>query len=128
VTRPIKATGYTGSMQLRKARLCLDCEEIHEAQQCPVCASEEFAYLTRWIIVEERRVNRQPTARRVVPEKSGVARWAQRGAVGLAVLAAGRWLWQSSRAWQDEPQGNSARQVEEEHLPERRRSIRFERR
>src|SRR5262245_32500541 len=29
-------------MQLRTARLCLDCEEVHEEQQCPVCASESF--------------------------------------------------------------------------------------
>ena len=30
-------------MQLRNARLCLDCEEVHDAQQCPACASAMFA-------------------------------------------------------------------------------------
>lgn len=84
-------------MQLRTARLCMDCEEIHEDQQCPVCASETFAFLTRWVPVEDRRIRRWPTATKVIPEKSGVARWAQRGAIGLAVMAASRWLWQSSR-------------------------------
>ena len=42
-------------MQLRIARLCLDCDEIHYAQQCPVCASEMFAYMTRWVPAPERR-------------------------------------------------------------------------
>lgn len=42
-------------MQLRIARLCLDCEEIHDAQQCPICASEIFAYISRWVPAPERR-------------------------------------------------------------------------
>jgi predicted nucleic acid-binding Zn-ribbon protein len=49
-------------MQLRSARLCLDCEEVHDANVCPVCASETFAYMTRWIPAPERRVRpRQET-------------------------------------------------------------------
>lgn len=36
-------------MQLRNARLCLDCEEVHDATHCPVCASESFAFITRWV-------------------------------------------------------------------------------
>ncbi len=36
-------------MQLRNARLCLDCEEVHDAAHCPVCASESFAFITRWV-------------------------------------------------------------------------------
>ena len=43
-------------MQLRSARLCLDCEEVHDSNVCPVCASETFAYMTRWIPAPERRV------------------------------------------------------------------------
>ena len=42
-------------MQLRKARLCLDCEELHDQWQCPVCASETFAFITRWMPAPERR-------------------------------------------------------------------------
>jgi len=84
-------------MQLRTARLCLDCEEVHESPQCPVCLSEGFVFLTRWIPAEERRLTRRlPTAMNVTPEKSGAARWVQRGIVGLAVVAAGRWWWQST--------------------------------
>jgi len=36
-------------MQLRNARLCLDCEEVHDAPHCPACASESFAFITRWV-------------------------------------------------------------------------------
>lgn len=42
-------------MQLRTARLCLDCEEVHHEAQCPVCASETFTYLSRWVPSDERR-------------------------------------------------------------------------
>jgi hypothetical protein len=36
-------------MRLMNARLCLDCEELHDQQHCPVCGSESFAFLTRWV-------------------------------------------------------------------------------
>jgi hypothetical protein len=42
-------------MQLRIARLCLDCEEVHDEGQCPVCASETFTFLSRWVPSDERR-------------------------------------------------------------------------
>jgi hypothetical protein len=42
-------------MQLRVARLCLDCEELHMDNACPRCASESYAFLSNWLRVEERR-------------------------------------------------------------------------
>jgi hypothetical protein len=42
-------------VQLRVARVCLDCEEIHDQQTCPICASETFAYISRWVPSPERR-------------------------------------------------------------------------
>jgi hypothetical protein len=42
-------------MQLRVARLCLDCEELHTGEICPICASERFAFLSTWLPVDERR-------------------------------------------------------------------------
>ena len=36
-------------MRLVNARLCLDCEEVHEQQHCPICGSESFAFMTRWV-------------------------------------------------------------------------------
>jgi hypothetical protein len=47
-------------MQLGVARLCLDCEEVHDAQTCPVCASESFAFLKKWVPVDERRTRPRP--------------------------------------------------------------------
>ena len=46
---------YTAIMQLRLARLCLDCEEVHDEYRCPMCASDQFTYLSRWVPVPERR-------------------------------------------------------------------------
>ena len=100
-------------MQLRVARLCMDCEEIHGEQRCPVCASETFVYLARWIPAEERRTRRRP-ARTVTPEKPQVTRWAQRGAIGVAAVALSRWLWQSSRR----PQAGGAERQDGHHSEE----------
>jgi hypothetical protein len=47
-------------MQLRSARLCLDCEEIHDRQQCPLCTSETFALISRWVPAPDRRTRPRP--------------------------------------------------------------------
>jgi hypothetical protein len=52
-------------MRLRTARLCLDCEELHESQQCPVCLSEAVVCLTLSIPAEKRRAPRFPSAIKV---------------------------------------------------------------
>lgn len=81
-------------MQLRHARLCLDCEEIHGEPHCPICASEAFTYVTRWVPAADRRpagIKRTPAA----PEPRAprrVGRLLTGGALGLAVLATARWL------------------------------------
>ncbi|MEW5745249.1 MAG: hypothetical protein AB1805_07435 [Nitrospirota bacterium] len=41
-------------MKLRDARLCLDCEEVYQAEgvlsaTCPVCGSESVTLLCRWV-------------------------------------------------------------------------------
>lgn len=68
-------------MQLRVTRLCLDCEELHVEDSCPVCASERYAFLSAWLPSEERRRWRRP-APRLVPGGRGpiellrrVGRW-----------------------------------------------------
>jgi hypothetical protein len=96
-------------MQLRTARLCLDCEEVHDAQQCPTCASESFAYLTRWVPVPERRARPRPTdlANRetidtyremLTPERKGGWSLVRRGAVGLALFGVAGWMWRNTRS------------------------------
>ena|SRR5438067_806590 len=100
---------YTGWMQLRVARLCLDCEEVHGAGECPVCGSESFAFITRWVPAPERRQRPRPavseapdmsdtvkTYRQLLGvdhrEPTGM-RWVKRGAVGLAAVGVLGWLW-----------------------------------
>ena len=83
-------------MQLRNARLCLDCEEVHDGLKCPVCASDQFTYLTRWVPAPERRERPRPAAppsaeleayrRLVAPEKTG-GRLFARALVGLGAAS-----------------------------------------
>jgi hypothetical protein len=90
-------------MQLHVARLCLDCEEVHDARVCPRCTSETFAYLSRWIPAPERRARPRPPVETetsepprppvpVVEEPVSPGRWLRRGAV-LAALGVGGWIW-----------------------------------
>jgi hypothetical protein len=99
-------------MQLRNARLCLDCEEIHDAQQCPVCASESFTFVTRWVPAPERRERprlQEPSrpeelqAYRMLldagQKPTGRGRQLIRhGALGLALVGVAGWLWKSASA------------------------------
>ena len=49
-------------VDLRRARLCLDCEVIFEGPQCPACTSQSFVPVTRWIRpTEQRETPRLPT-------------------------------------------------------------------
>ena len=84
-------------MQLRNARLCLDCEEVHDNQQCPLCASETFVFITRWVPAPERRQKPRTgepppspeldTYREMLdPPDSPGWRFVKRGAMGLALF------------------------------------------
>jgi len=44
-------------MNLSDARLCLDCEEIHDAPRCPACGSDYFFPLERWLNRSVRESN-----------------------------------------------------------------------
>ncbi len=54
-------------MKLDAARLCLDCDEVHEEQICPACSSEAFAFLTRWVQPAIEREQRVTDARPRLP-------------------------------------------------------------
>jgi len=95
-------------MQLHVARLCLDCDEIHAEQTCPVCGSESFVYISRWIPAPERRTRPRPavtsptveTYRQLLkpdprPDKS---RWLRRGVIGVTAVSVASWLWRRSAA------------------------------
>ena len=72
-------------MQLTTARLCLNCDEVHDAQACPVCVSETFVYLTRWV------PRSQPESRPVVPpgDAATVAQRAVDGGGALSLIGVG---------------------------------------
>jgi hypothetical protein len=118
-------------MQLRSARLCLDCDEVHDAQRCPHCASETFAFITRWVPVPDRPERPDRTDRAQAgaqspepssPETLGAYRemlrpdqqqaggkWKtiRRGAVGLALFGIAGWLWRHNNRLADEPDRTS---------------------
>jgi hypothetical protein len=96
-------------MQLHAARLCFNCEEVHDEPVCPACGSDSFAYLSRWIPTSERpaRVRERPsreaadTYRQLLEaphEKSGKTRWMKRGIVGLAAIGMAGWAWRRGAA------------------------------
>jgi hypothetical protein len=89
-------------MKLRSARLCLDCDEVHDAYRCPACTSESFAYITRWVPAPERNARSGPTTS---PEAevykalvngdgatSGGRRALKSGLVGIAAVGLLGWL------------------------------------
>ena len=47
-------------IELKRARLCLDCEMIFEGPACPACTSGSFVPVTRWIRLTERRELARP--------------------------------------------------------------------
>ncbi len=101
-------------MRLDAARLCLDCEEVHEDQVCPICGSEAFAFLTRWVQpAGEKRAERRPEPPApAAPQRSQEQLDAYRqllegapprgrgvlakSALGLAMLGLAGWAWRSA--------------------------------
>lgn len=110
-------------MQLRNARLCLDCEEVHDSAHCPACASESFAFIKRWVptpssdatqggppvaTLPQRRERPQvpppePTSKEALdtyrellggrPAQPAHWRLMKRSAMGLALAGLAGWAW-----------------------------------
>jgi hypothetical protein len=99
-------------MRLGVARLCLDCEEVHNDDRCPVCGSETFAFLKRWVKPVASLPKANPHAGQDVPvterleqldtyeqllkpdrQQSRKGRLIAGGALGLAFLGAARLAW-----------------------------------
>ena len=95
-------------MQLRTARLCLDCEEVHDAQLCPVCASQTYTFMTRWVPAPERRVQSRPTTSPEADVYRALAnaeasppakgrRLLKQGVLGLTAVGLLGWFWRRSQ-------------------------------
>jgi hypothetical protein len=118
-------------MRLDDARLCLDCEEIHNEHECPACGSEAFAFLKRWIKTTSSRprpastrdsraavdVVSRPVAtseqldawRQIVEGKTPEPRRGRliaRGLVGLAAMGLAGWAWTRAGRKDDAPEGS----------------------
>jgi RNA polymerase subunit RPABC4/transcription elongation factor Spt4 len=94
-------------MQLSVARLCLDCQEIHEHDRCPVCTSEAFGFITRWVQVDAAKA---PAARETAPrttkadayrrilnqapaQRRTSGRWLRKAGIVVATGYLARWGW-----------------------------------
>jgi hypothetical protein len=94
-------------MQLRDARLCLDCDEVHDAAICPVCGSESFTYISRWVPAPDpdrpprQKTSEQATLYRELLSTGGPPSKERRllkgGLLGLTALGIASWAWRSSR-------------------------------
>jgi hypothetical protein len=117
-------------MRLDDARLCLDCEELHNEHECPACGSEAFAFLKRWIKTTNSRprvsstrdplapvdvVSREATSeqldawRQIVEGKAPEPRRGRliaRGLVGLAAMGLAGWAWTRAGRKDDAPEGS----------------------
>ncbi len=110
-------------MRLDDARLCLDCEEIHEEQECPSCGSEAFAFLTRWIqsTGPKAKLVQPPSATHArsaqtpehlaawreiadgTPERSGRGKKiVTRSLLGLAAMGIAGWAWSKAAPSKDD--------------------------
>jgi hypothetical protein len=76
-------------MQLRAARLCANCENVHDARACPACGSGTFMYLTKWVPTAKPdkpahrpRIVRPTLTQRIVLGST---------VLGLAAFWVGRW-------------------------------------
>ena len=108
-------------MRLMNARLCLDCEEVHDQQHCPVCSSESFAFLTRWVVPSDTVTESARTARPTDPvdrreqvdayrkilnpnsQAPRRGRMVAGGALGLALIGLARLVWRAA----PEPKSNA---------------------
>jgi hypothetical protein len=107
-------------MKLTEARLCLDCDEVHAEDRCPLCASESLAFIKRWVTTPEKRTRQRAAndtraetvetyrallAKPPDDEPTMARRLLRGGAVGLAVLGAAGWLLHKSAG--DKPEARS---------------------
>jgi hypothetical protein len=87
-------------MQLHVARLCLDCQDVHDERACPKCSSESYVLLSKWVPAPERRARPRTdedaeTYRQLLASDAAEpssSRWVKRGAL-VAAVTLGGWLW-----------------------------------
>lgn len=53
-------------MQLINAKLCLDCDTIHEGTQCPKCASTHYWWISHFIPLIYKRSRNETVANHTI--------------------------------------------------------------
>jgi hypothetical protein len=116
-------------MRLADARLCLDCEELHDMEHCPVCGSETFAFVTRWVKssagaapdrpLRPRRQTLPPERSEQLdayrgllepsPPSSRAGRVVTGSALGLALIGLARLAWRAIPSVSEETPGERVR-------------------
>jgi hypothetical protein len=113
-------------MQLHVARLCLDCQDVHDQQTCPMCGSESFAFMSRWVPAPERRVHPRPERSREAAETyrqlleadgqtPSLSRWVKRGVLGFAAVSAAGLLWNRRRSTDIAPTTSATSPADPKH-------------
>jgi hypothetical protein len=105
-------------MHLGVARLCLDCHEVHEYERCPACTSEAFAFISRWIKLDDagprtpaprdntsESVEKINTYREILQpgvNRSRAGRWLRNGSLLVVAGYVARWGWHAAKRQIDE--------------------------
>jgi hypothetical protein len=101
-------------MKLHEARLCLDCDEVHQEGVCPVCGSESFAYISRWVPVPDEKRPARPSStpqaeayRELLAEEPAEPkrRGLRGGLLGLTALGLAGWAWRARTSGKKNPDG-----------------------
>ena len=77
-------------VDLRRAKLCLDCEVIFDGPRCPACTSETFVPVKRWIRPTER-VAEVPRPAPPPPPPVSTTRRVLKGSLYAGLGAYGLW-------------------------------------
>lgn len=87
-------------MPLDKARLCLDCDTIHDLESCPQCGSATFFYLATWVkpSLPPRAVPAERPPAPAAPAPRRMGHWVRNTLLaGAGVIAAYQLLFKPSR-------------------------------
>ena len=115
-------------MRLMNARLCLDCEEVHDEQHCPICSSESCSMRTPRVTPAANVTPATPPPATTPPDPVGRreqvdayrqilnptpatqkrGRLVAHGALGLALLGVARMIWRAAPEPRPEPKPDSS--------------------
>ncbi len=90
---------YRMKMPLDKARICLECDTIHDLVTCPECGSSSFYYVANWIKPKQppRAVEPEQLVTPVAPARKK-RHWVRNTLLaGASVLAAYQFLFKPTR-------------------------------